>query len=90
MVEVELCHDEADLEIPGDFVKGEEIICQVGRFDGNSPFPIETYSMVFKFDGWDFFTYSGENFLSMFDCYTRLLAWDYLKVKKSSSLELQK
>ena len=65
MVEVELCHDEADLEIPGDFVKGEEIICQVGRFDGNSPFPIETYSMTFKFDGWDFFTYAGENFLSI-------------------------
>lgn len=47
MVEVELCHDEADLEIPSDFVKGEEIICQVGRFDGNSPFPIKTYSMIF-------------------------------------------
>ena len=56
MVEVELCHDEADLEIPGDFVQGEEIICQIGRFDGNSPFPIERYSMIFKFDGWDFFT----------------------------------
>lgn len=48
MVEVELCHDEADLDIPGDFVKGEEIICQIGRFDGNSPFPIETYSMILK------------------------------------------
>ena len=25
MVEVELCHDEADLEIPGDFVKEKKL-----------------------------------------------------------------
>ena len=50
MVEVELCHDEADLEIPGDFVKGEEIICQVGSFDGISPLLSETYSMIFNLD----------------------------------------
>ena len=62
MVEVELCHDEADLEIPGDFVQGEEIICQIGRFDGNSPFPIERCSMIFKFDGWDFFTVNFQRF----------------------------
>jgi|GEM_PF-4398064 len=41
MVEVELCHDEADLEIPGDFVKGEEIICQAGGLTETLLFPLK-------------------------------------------------